>query len=374
MPRERKLSLEDFEHLAVGAWILGTGGGGDPHHGLLNIRRLLAEGRTARLVDAMELGDEDLVGVCGQMGAPLVSQERITDPAMIAGAVERMERYLGRPFAALMTVEIGGGNALQPFLAGAVLDRPVVDGDTMGRAFPAVQHSSFSVGDLPITPCSMLDIRGNELLLVEAEDWVWAERITRRVCMEWGSRAFNVKGPRTGREVRDWAILGTVSRAIELGVAVRSAQSSHEDPVQAVLAAGEGKALLRGKVVDVRRRMSGGYLWGKAELEGLDADAGGNMSIEFQNEFLVAWRDGYRIASVPELICLLDSESGEAVGSETLRYGQRVTAIVLPAPSVYLSERGLECAGPKAFGYDLAFETAFADAAALHTADGAGPQ
>ena len=353
------LAEGDFEHLAVGAWILGTGGGGDPYHGLLNMRRLLDEGRPARLLQASELDDDDLVGVCGQMGAPLVSQERITDPAMISGAVERMEAYLGRRFAALMTVEIGGGNALQPFLAGAIMDRPVLDGDTMGRAFPAVQHSSFSVGNLSMTPCSMLDIRGNELLLTEAEDWVWTERITRRVCMEWGSRAFNVKGPRTGREVKEWGILGTVTKAIRIGSAVREAQVAHGDVVAEVLAEGSGRALLKGKVVDVRRRMTGGYLWGRTELEGLDTDAGSRMSIEFQNEFLVAWRDGRRVASVPELICVLDTESGEGVGSETLRYGQRVSVIVLPAPEIYLSERGLACAGPEAFGYDFSFESAF---------------
>ena len=354
-----QFSKVEFDHLATGAWILGTGGGGDPHHGLINIGRLLDEGRPARLVKAEDLGDHDLIGVCGQMGAPLVSQERITDPAMIAGAVSRMEEYLGRPFAALMSVEIGGANSIQPFLAGAVLDRPVVDGDSMGRAFPAVHHSSFAVGNLPITPCSMLDIRGNELLLTEAEDWVWAERIMRRVCKEWGNRAFNVKAPRTGLEVREWGILGTVTLAMRIGLAVRRAQDSHADPVAAVLTAGDGRALLCGKVTDVKRRMTGGYLWGRTELEGVDRDAGSRMSIEFQNEFLVAWRDGQRIASVPELICLLDTESGEAVGSETLRYGQRVTVIVLPAPPVYLTERGLACTGPRAFDYDFEFESAF---------------
>ena len=357
-----ELTWADYADLATGAWILGTGGGGDPHHGLLNLRRLFAEGRRVRLVSAADLADDDLVGVCGQMGAPLVSQERITDPAMMAGAVARMEAWLGRPFAALMSVEIGGGNALQPFLAGAVLDRPVLDGDSMGRAFPAVQHCSFAVGDLSTTPCSMLDIRGNEMLLTEAEDWVWVERITRRVCTEWGCRAFNVKAPRTGREVREWGILGTVTKAIGLGAALRRARAAGADPVAAVLAAGGGHALLGGKVVDVQRRMTGGYLRGRAELAGLGADAGASMVIEFQNEFLVAWRDGDRVASVPELICLLDSDSGQAVGSETLRYGQRVVVVVLPSPEVFLSERGLACAGPAAFGYGFAFTSAFAAA------------
>jgi uncharacterized protein len=34
------ITLDDIEALAVGAWILGTGGGGSPYLGLLNMRRL----------------------------------------------------------------------------------------------------------------------------------------------------------------------------------------------------------------------------------------------------------------------------------------------------------------------------------------------
>ena len=36
----RELALDDVEAVAVGAWILGTGGGGSPYLGLLNMRRL----------------------------------------------------------------------------------------------------------------------------------------------------------------------------------------------------------------------------------------------------------------------------------------------------------------------------------------------
>ena len=61
----------------------------------------------------------------------------------------------------------------------------------------------------------------------------------------------------------------------------------------------------------------------------------------------------------PDLICVLDSVSGEAVGSETIRYGQRVTVIALPPPPVFLSPRGLDHVGPRAFGYDLEFRSVF---------------
>jgi DUF917 family protein len=52
--------------------------------------------------------------------------------------------------------------------------------------------------------------------------------------------------------------------------------------------------------------------------------------------------------------------SGEAVGSETIRYGQRVTVIALPSPPVFLSPKGLQHVGPRAFGYDIEFKSVFA--------------
>ena len=55
----RELALDDVEALAVGAWILGTGGGGSPYLGLLNMRRLYAEGHRVALLSPLDLADED---------------------------------------------------------------------------------------------------------------------------------------------------------------------------------------------------------------------------------------------------------------------------------------------------------------------------
>ena len=103
-------------------------------------------------MDPMDLADDDDVAVVSNMGAPLVGQERLTDPRTIARAVTMMEEYLGRPFRAIMSLEIGGGNAIQPFMAAALLNRPVVDADCMGRAFPEAQMTSFAIHDLPMYP------------------------------------------------------------------------------------------------------------------------------------------------------------------------------------------------------------------------------
>jgi DUF917 family protein len=258
-----------------------------------------------------------------------------------------------------MSLEIGGGNSIQPMMAAAHLGRPVIDADMMGRAYPEAQMTSAAVGGLQPWPLATVDVRGLESVVQRVPSWKWMERVSRKICVEYGSIASTCKAPRTGREVKDWSIHGTTTKAITIGTAVREAQLRHEDPVEAILSVEPGKVLYRGKVIDVERRATEGFLRGRARFEGLDEWRGSPLAIDFQNEWIVARREATPIAMTPDLICVLDSVSGEAVGSETIRYGQRVTVIALPPPAVFLSPRGLDHVGPRAFGYDIEFRSVF---------------
>src|SRR3954453_9495412 len=88
MTQTREITLDDIECLAVGAWVLGTGGGGSPYLGLLNMRRLYAEGHRVELTPPLDLADDDLVAVVSNMGAPLIGQERLADSRNIARSVQ----------------------------------------------------------------------------------------------------------------------------------------------------------------------------------------------------------------------------------------------------------------------------------------------
>ena len=355
----RELTLDDIEALAVGAWILGTGGGGSPYLGLLNMRRLYAEGHRVALMSPLDLADQDWVAVVSNMGAPLIGQERLADSRNIARAVEIQQDRLGEKFRAVMSLEIGGGNGIQPLMAAGHLGLPVVDVDTMGRAYPEAQMTSVAVGDLRPYPCVLYDPRGIEAVVTKVPSWKWMERASRKICVEMGSIASTCKAPRTGREVKDWGIHFTVTKAIGIGRRVREAQRLHLDPIAAILDEADGKLLFRGKVIDVARQTTEGFLRGRAAIDGLDQDHGSRLEIAFQNEWVVAWRDGQQIAMSPDLICVLDTVSGEACGTETIRYGRRVTVVALPAPPVFLTRKGLEHVGPRAFGYDLDFRSVF---------------
>ena len=353
MSETREITRDDLESLAIGTNILGTGGGGDSYMALLNAQKLHRQGFRYRLVDPAALDDHDLVAEVSFMGAPLVGKERLSDPENCAQPARTMETHLGRSFTAVMSGEIGGANGVIPLLAAAAMDLPIVDADTMGRAFPEMQMSSFVIRGVPLCPFTMSDIRHNEVLISEAADPVWVERMSRVVCTEMGSTASTCCAPRSAGDIRNHAILGTVTQAIELGRAVRRARAAHHDPVDAVLATENGVALFKGKVVDVARRTTAGFLRGETTIEGLDGCAGSRFRVQFQNEWLVGWRDGAVEVIVPDLICILDSVSGASVGTEAIRYGQRVTVVSLPAPDVLTGADGLAVVGPRAFGYDM---------------------
>src|SRR5262249_59150313 len=115
-----------------------------------------------------------------------------------------------------------------------MLALPVIDGDCMGRAFPEQQMTRVAIHDLRMYPLTRADVRDNAVVVARAASWKWMERLSRKACVEVGSIASTCKAPRTGREVKDCAILGSTSKAIGIGRAVQAARRAHRDPIAAV--------------------------------------------------------------------------------------------------------------------------------------------
>lgn len=77
------------------------------------------------------------------------------------------------------------------------------------------------------------------------------------------------------------------------------------------------------------------------------------MVIHFQNENLVAIRDGRVIASVPDLITVIERDTAKPVTTERLKYGLRVAVIGIPCDPKWRTPEGLQEVGPRYFGYDI---------------------
>ncbi|PZN01885.1 MAG: DUF917 domain-containing protein [Bacillota bacterium] len=338
-----------LEDLALGATMLGTGGGGDPYIGKLMAQEAIQRYGAVRLVDLADLPRTGLVLPVAMMGAPTVLVEKIPNGRELERVVRAVESHLGKPVVALMSAEAGGINSTIPVVAAAELRLPLLDADGMGRAFPEIPMCSMNLAGVSATPMAVVDEKGN-LVLLETIDNQWTERLSRTATVAMGGSSIIALYPMTTDEVHRAVIPGTLRRAIAIGRAIRGALA-RGNPIDALLRVTGGTILFRGKVVDVVRRTEGGFVRGTATLEGLERDRGSVLRLEFQNENLVALKDGVPVAMVPDLITILDSETYTPITTEGIAYGQRVAVLGMPCAPIWRSPRGLVVAGPRYFGY-----------------------
>ena len=113
-----EVRLEDIRPITIGAGILGTGGGGNPYLGSLQLRELMKQTGPQQLINPFDLADDAQVVVVGGIGAPTVGVEKLNEGTEMLRAIRLMEKHLGYRFDAIACAEIGGSNSIQPLIAG----------------------------------------------------------------------------------------------------------------------------------------------------------------------------------------------------------------------------------------------------------------
>lgn len=341
-----------MDDLAVGAAVLGAGGGGNPYLGALLAKLEIREHGPVELVTVDEVGDDALVVATAGMGAPTVGIEKLPRGDEHVRALRALESYLGRPATHTVSIEAGGSNSTVPLRVAAQLGIPVIDADGMGRAFPEIQMVTATLYGISATPMALADEKGNTAV-IDTIDNHWAERLSRSITIDMGAVAKIALYPMSGRQLAQAMIPGTITLAEQLGRLIRQTRAGHGDPIAAILGRLDGYRLFDGKISDVQRATETGFARGHARIEGTGPDTGSALAIRFQNEHLVAFRDGEVVASVPDLIIVLDAETGAPITTEQLRYGLRVTVTAAPCDLRWRTSQGLALVGPRAFGYDL---------------------
>ncbi len=173
--------------------------------------------------------------------------------------------------------------------------------------------------------------------------------------IRFGGTAWIALYPMTGKEVKEGGIPHTISLSREIGRSMRLARAEKSDPVESILDVTKGYRLFEGKIVDVERRTVAGFARGAAKLEGLNEFEGSELVIRFQNENLVAVRNGDIVCSVPDLISVLDMDTGLPITTEYLRYGYRAVVVGMPCTEKWRTPEALRVVGPRYFGYEIEY-------------------
>ena len=209
-----RLTEEHLESIAIGAGILGTGGGGNPYVGMLRAREALRRYSPVDVLTPEEL-DEDARVVCvGGIGAPTVGIEKIRD-IQAYHALRALEDYVGEKATALISNEMGGSNSLEPIIPASIAGLPIVDGDAMGRAFPELQMKTFFIYGVPWFPLALADEKGNSAIFPKAISAKWMERMARAVTIQMGCIACYALAPMSAEQIRRTAVPHTLTLALD---------------------------------------------------------------------------------------------------------------------------------------------------------------
>ena len=202
------------------------------------------------------------------------------------------------------------------------------------------------------TPMALVDEKGNSSIFRTITN-KWTEELARAVTMACGGSVSVSLYAMEGAFMKEYGVHGIVTRSQTLGSAIRRVKETDgQSPEEAFLSITEGYKLFKGKIGDVLREVRGGFNFGKVLLEGIAEYKGQSAYVEFQNENLTATVEGEILATTPDLICLVDTDTFQPVPTDALKYGKRVMVVGLKCFPLWRTQAGLDLVGPRYFGVD----------------------
>lgn len=361
-PPVRTLSESELSDMMVGASILCSRGG-DTQGMMDRVLRALHDGASFKMVSVQDLPDNWLgfteFGIGGGGAWPYVNERMQKqgfqrDPKSPT-AVQVLSQYLGKTFNATFEAETGGATA-NTLLTAARMNIPIIDGCPSGRCLPEVQMSTFNLNHgITRAPFAGVTRYGDIFIVPNVVDDFRVEDITRALAVGSGGGVTIAANALPGKTLKENLIPGFLSKCISLGRAAREAVAAGKDPVAAVVSAGNGFLLFKGKVIRSDSKGERGFGWTDAFLQGTGEYSGSEYHIYNKNENMVAWRDGKLDAAAPDIINGLDPKTGWAMrGGGVIGgfvVGQELTVVGFPNHALLRTPQVIEGMGPKHFGF-----------------------
>ncbi len=351
----RKLSELDLRDIVEGCTVLGTGGGGDPKEGWEMIKKELKKGKKFLLADLSEVPDDKIVAMPYFVGSVSEKVVRsVYEDGEVVRSFQVLEEYMGEKFWGVISTELGGGNTAAALVTAAKLELPIVNGDPAGRSVPELQHTTYYILGIQMTPFSVVTPFGDEIVVSRVKDDFQAEKIVRGIVATIDADVGVTSHPVSGKLLRDSVIRNAISYALKIGRALRTAREESKDPIKSVIEAGNGFLLFKGVVSRATWKDEGGFTVGEFELEGIDEFKSETYRVWFKNENLISWRNREIDVTIPDLICVLTPD-GYPVTNPNVQEGKEYVVVGFPAPELWRTEKGLEIFGPKYLGLDVEY-------------------
>ncbi len=319
----RTIGREQMLDISVGGGFLGAGGGGSVSEGAKLVDRILQFGTGVELASADEIDDDAWGAVVAGMGSPVASKSnpRTYSPTW---AMDTLAEAMGFEPSFVIPFETGAGNSLTPMQVAIQKSIPVVDGDPVGRAVPQIDMTTFHLGRIGISPLGLAN-EDRITAVLRTESSYDMERVARAISSELGGVAAIACYAMQGADMKRHIIRDTTTLCEGIGATIRRTQAEGGDVAAVLLERFDAYLLGRGIVASVESGIRGGFDFGRVELRG-DLP----LDVAFQNENMVASRDGEVLATVPDLICAVDGRGVPVTNADVVE-GMEITYLGMAA-------------------------------------------
>lgn len=328
----------DVEAFALGARLLGAGGGGSPR--LIELMLSRSHGWPVH-VDDVESLDPDTPCIAGAfIGSTLIHDERLPSPDPFGSLAQAIERWIGAEIPAVCSFEGGGVNSMVPLLFAP--GRTILDADLSGRAVPFLDQFSLFVDRVPglVIAC---ESGAGGITLVQSDRGADTEEIVRSAIIQAGGIGPAVVGGFTVGDLLNHAVLGHLSRTLELGrIFENRADASMSDLASAL----GGNILFSGRIVDVVQDAHDPHVH-TVELITTDERV---CRIVCRSEILACVVDGATVAASPTVIFAIDSLTRRNLEVTELVLNRHIAVFSLPASPWWNSDHRRAAIAPSVYG------------------------
>lgn len=261
--------------------------------------------------------------------------------ATASSSFRTFENYVRKKFRAVVPGEIGGEVAAVAMAQ--LLGLKVVDADLVGgRAVPNIDMDVFNLYNLSITPLAVVVDTGEILVLDKIRKPELIEKSVRSFVKLYGRAGFLVGYSLSGREAKRILPRGTISRSIKLGEAICRARQRNKDPLDAIVRLSGGREVLRGSITKIELKNKAGFLVGRVSLRGKLSGKRVTARVLVKNENIALVLSKKQAVVLPDLIVLVNPDTGRAYHNAELKKGAEVGVISIPALPIWKSARGLK--------------------------------
>ncbi|GAA0180599.1 DUF917 domain-containing protein [Clostridium sediminicola] len=345
--------------LFLGSIFLGAGGGGKTNNILILLEELFSKNKTLPLLDIDDLDDNKTYASVGLIGSPEILDDFFCSGKEGIIALKKLESITKNKVEGLFTLECAGSNVLYPLLISLLLDIPYIDGDSIGRAFPELQMTTFNLTKKSLSPFIVCNARENIYQFNDKDNFLLDLNI-RSIIGQEENIGFFASCPTKGNSLKRLLIPRTLSLAYSIGK-VFTEYSTYESILSNLIKVtknsiyGASIELFMGEVENIGSVDHKN--WQSITLKGIKNNKEDIFQILSHNENLIAHKNNSLAVMVPDLISLINLDTLNPICNNDLYKGMQVAVIGTPSPLVWKTKDALNMVGPQCFGYNSTYKS-----------------